>query len=152
MNVTVTFSEIWHNKRLCDFFFREQSTDTLELLVKLSAMSGEKTIEYLDEVTKGMDLYEVEEMFYSYSAEDIAESFGIELKKEKKRRRAMNNRTFTVNVIGYNVETFMILYACYIMAWHEGWYDDRVFELEAPQEIYDEIAGLKEECIEIIED
>ena len=61
-------------------------------------------------------------------------------------------KTFRVNVIGYNVETFMINYASYIKSWHEGWYDDRVFELEAPQEIYDEIDNLKEECIEILED
>jgi len=61
-------------------------------------------------------------------------------------------RTFSVNVIGFNVETFMITYAGYIKSWHEGWFDDRVFELEAPQEIYDEIDNLKEEMIEILED
>lgn len=61
-------------------------------------------------------------------------------------------RTFSVNVIGCNVETFMTTYAGYIKSWHEGWYDDRVFVLEAPQEIYDEIADLKQECIEILED
>jgi len=61
-------------------------------------------------------------------------------------------RTFRVNVIGFNVETFMINYAGYIKSWHEGWFDDRVFELEAPQEIYDEIDNLKEELIEILED
>ena len=61
-------------------------------------------------------------------------------------------RTFKVNVIGCNVETFMIAYAGYIKSWHEGWFDDRVFELEAPQEIYDEIDNLKEELIEILED
>ena len=60
--------------------------------------------------------------------------------------------TFSVNVIGFNVETFMIAFASYIKSWHEGWFDDRVFELRAPQKIYDEIAGLKEECIEIMED
>lgn len=61
-------------------------------------------------------------------------------------------RTFSVNVIGFNVETFMINYADYIKSWHEDLFGDRVFELEAPQEIYDEIAGLKEELIEILED
>ena len=61
-------------------------------------------------------------------------------------------RKFSVNEIGFNVETFMVIYAGYIKSWHEGWFDDRVFELEAPQEIYDEIADLTEECIEILED
>lgn len=61
-------------------------------------------------------------------------------------------QTFKVNVVGFNVKIFMIAYAEYIKSWHESWFDDRVFELEAPQEIYDEIAGLKDECIEILED
>lgn len=61
-------------------------------------------------------------------------------------------RKFRVNVIGFNVEAFMIAYAGYIKSWHEGWFHDRVFELEAPQEIYDEIDDLKEELIEILED
>jgi hypothetical protein len=61
-------------------------------------------------------------------------------------------RTFSVNVIGFNVETFMINYADYIKSWYEDWFGDRVFELEAPQEIYDEIDNLKEEMIEILED
>ena len=46
----------------------------------------------------------------------------------------------------------MIAYAGYIKSWHESWFDDRVFELQAPQEIYDEIDNLKEEFIEILED
>lgn len=61
-------------------------------------------------------------------------------------------RTFSVNVIGYNIVPFTIAYAGYIKSWHEGWFDDRVFVLEAPQDIYDEINNLKEECIEILED
>lgn len=61
-------------------------------------------------------------------------------------------RTFSVNVIGFNVETFMIRYAGYIKSWHESWFNDRVFKLQAPQEICDEIAELKEEFIEILED
>ena len=61
-------------------------------------------------------------------------------------------KTFTVNVVGFNADTFFIVYADYIKSWHEGWFDDRVFELEAPQEIYDEIDNLKEELIEILED
>ena len=61
-------------------------------------------------------------------------------------------RTFEVNVIGFNVKNFMIAYAGYIKSWHESWFNDRVFELQAPQEIYDEIDNLKEEFIEILED
>lgn len=61
-------------------------------------------------------------------------------------------RTFRVNVVGFNADTFRENYSEYIKSEHEGWFDDRVFELQAPQEIYDEIAELKEELIEILED
>ena len=61
-------------------------------------------------------------------------------------------RTFKVNVVGFNADTFRDNYSNYIKAEYDSWYDDSVFELEAPQEIYDEIAGLKDECIEILED
>ena len=61
-------------------------------------------------------------------------------------------RTFRVNVVGFNADTFRDNYTEYIKAEDFGWFDDRVFELEAPQEIYDEIDNLKEEMIEILED
>lgn len=61
-------------------------------------------------------------------------------------------RKFRVNVIGCNVVAFTIAFAGYIKSWSEGWFDDRVFALEAPQEIYDQIDNLREECIEILED
>lgn len=62
-------------------------------------------------------------------------------------------KTFRVNVVGFNADTFRERYSEYIKSWHEQrWHDGRVFELEAPQEIYDEIDDLKEECIEILED
>lgn len=61
-------------------------------------------------------------------------------------------RTFSVNVIGFNVETFMIAYAGYIKSEHEVYFENVEFELQAPQEIYDEIDNLKEEMIEILED
>lgn len=61
-------------------------------------------------------------------------------------------RTFRVNVIGFNVPVFMINYASYIIKWEHGWFDDRIFTLNAPAEVYDEISGLTEECIEILDD
>ena len=61
-------------------------------------------------------------------------------------------RTFRVNVIGFNVETFMITYAGYIKSEREEYFENVEFELQAPQEIYDEIDNLKEEMIEILED
>lgn len=61
-------------------------------------------------------------------------------------------KTFQVNVIGFNAPVFMINYASYITKWEQGWFDDRIFTLNAPDEVYEEISGLTEEFIEIIDD
>ena len=61
-------------------------------------------------------------------------------------------RTFKVNVVGFNADTFRENYSKYIKSEHDVYFENVEFELVAPQEIYDEIAGLKEECIEILED
>ena len=60
-------------------------------------------------------------------------------------------RTFRVNVIGFNADQFRDNYSEYIKSEHEVYFENVEFELQAPQEIYDEIAGLKEEFIEIME-
>lgn len=61
-------------------------------------------------------------------------------------------RKFRVNVVGFNADTFRDNYSEYIKSEHEVYFDNVEFELQAPQEIYDEIADLKEELIEILED
>ena len=76
-------SQIWFNKSLRDFFFREQAYKTLEELVERSTQSGREIIDALEDATDGMDIDEVEEMFYSESVEHCAEEFGIELEEEE---------------------------------------------------------------------
>lgn len=83
MTAEVTMSQIWFNKSLSDFFFREQAYKTLEKLVERSTMSGPDTLDALDEATDDMDIDDVEEMFYSESVECCAEEFGIELEDEE---------------------------------------------------------------------
>ena len=61
-------------------------------------------------------------------------------------------RTFRVNVVGFNADTFRERYSEYIKSEHEVYFENVEFELQAPQEIYDEILELKEEMIEILED
>lgn len=61
-------------------------------------------------------------------------------------------RTSKVNVVGFNADQFRDNYSKYIKSEEEACCENVVFELEAPQEIYDEIDNLKEECIEIQED
>lgn len=79
MKVEVTISNIYWNKGLCGFFFREQACTTLEELVNRSSMRGQDTLDALDEATDNRDIDEVEEMLYSESVEYCAEEFGIEL-------------------------------------------------------------------------
>jgi len=83
MTAEVTMSQIWFNKSLSDFFFREQAYKTLEKLVERSTQSGRETIDALEDATDGMDIDEVEEIFYSESVEYCAEEFGIELEDEE---------------------------------------------------------------------
>jgi hypothetical protein len=61
-------------------------------------------------------------------------------------------RTFRVNVVGFNADTFRDNYSEYIKSENEVYFENVEFELQAPQEIYDEIDNLKEEMIEILED
>ena len=78
MKAEVTISNIYWSKSLSDFFFRSQAYETLEELVSRSAMSGQETLDALDDETDNMDIDDVEEIFYSESVEYCAEEFGIE--------------------------------------------------------------------------
>lgn len=83
MNAEVTISNIYWNKSLSNFFFRDQADKTLEDLVERSATSGKDTLYALDDATEDLDIDEVEEMFYSKSVEHCADEFGIELEDEE---------------------------------------------------------------------
>lgn len=83
MKAEVTITNIYWNKGLSNFFFRDQAYRTLEDLVTRSAMSGAATLAALDDFTEDMDIDDVEEMFYSYGTESIAENYGIELEDEE---------------------------------------------------------------------
>ena len=83
MKAEVTISNIYWNKGLSDFFFREQAYKKLEELVTRSTMSGQDTLDALDNATEGLDIDDVEEMFYSESVENCADYFGIELEEEE---------------------------------------------------------------------
>lgn len=83
MKAEVTINNIYWNKSLSDFFFREQAYKTLEELVTRSTMSGQDTLDALDEATDDMDIDDVEEKFYSESVEYCANEFGVELEDEE---------------------------------------------------------------------
>ena len=83
MKAEVTISNIYWNNSLSDFFFRDQAYETLEELVKRSAMNGQDTLDALDDATEDMDIGDVEETFYSESVEYCANEFDIELEDEE---------------------------------------------------------------------
>lgn len=83
MKAEVTISNIYWDKGLSNFFFRDQALSTLEELMRRSTMSGAETLDALNDATDDMDIDDVEEMFYSESAEYCAEEFGIELEEEE---------------------------------------------------------------------
>jgi hypothetical protein len=82
MVANVTFSNIYWNNSLRNFFWREQSMDTLEELMSRSTMANDDILELLDERTETEDIDEVEEDFYSLSVEELADNYGIELQDE----------------------------------------------------------------------
>lgn len=83
MKAEVTISNIYWNSGLRNLFFRDQAYSTLEELVNRSTMSGQDTLDALEDVTGDMDIDDVEETFYSESVEYCADEFGIELEEEE---------------------------------------------------------------------
>lgn len=78
-------SQLWYNSSLMDFFFRRQARATLELLIEEA--SGYSTTKILNEIDYyadqcGLDVDELEEMFYEFSVQELAAEFGIELDDE----------------------------------------------------------------------
>ena len=83
MVAAVTINDIYWNKSLSSFFFREQAMNTLEDLISRSTMETKEVLSIIDDLTDGMNIDDVEEDFYSCSVEDIAESFNIELEDDE---------------------------------------------------------------------
>ena len=84
MKAEVTFSELWQNESLMSFFFREQSIRTLDEL--LEKVADKRTAINSIEVHAEINNYsvdDVEEMFYEYSIEELAEEFGLQIENEE---------------------------------------------------------------------
>ena len=59
-------------------------------------------------------------------------------------------KKFDVCVVGFNADQFRENYKNYISVEHEDDFENVIFTLNAPTDVYDEIAELTAECIEII--
>lgn len=83
MKAEITFSQLYWNNSLMDFFFRQQSKNTLDELMK-RVDSPMQAIELIDSYVDANDIDadELDEIFYNDSIEDISEMFGIELNEE----------------------------------------------------------------------
>ena len=83
MKAEVTFSELYWNESLMSFFFREQSIRTLdELLEKVAdKRAAINAIEVHAEINN-YSVDDLEEMFYEYSIEELADEFGLELESD----------------------------------------------------------------------
>ena len=84
MKAEVIFSQLYCNNSLMKFFFREQSIKTLdELLEKVAdKWAAINAIEDHAELNNySVDV--VEEMFYEYSVEELADEFGLQIESEE---------------------------------------------------------------------
>lgn len=83
MKANVTFSQVYFNKGLLNFFFRTQAADTLDELLD-RASSRRQAVELIDCYCDNQfeELDELEELLYNESVEDIAAVVGIELDEE----------------------------------------------------------------------
>ena len=84
MKAEVTFSELWQNESLMSFFFREQSIRTLEeLLEKVADKRAAINVIEVHAEINNYSVDDVEEMFYEYSIEELAEEFGLQIENEE---------------------------------------------------------------------
>lgn len=80
MKAEITFSQLYWNHSLMNFFFRDQAERTLNDLMD-RAVDKPGAIEAVEEYadTYDYDVDAIEEMFYDESVESLAEEFGIEI-------------------------------------------------------------------------
>lgn len=79
MKAEITFSQLWYNPSILGFFFRSQSENTLEELMRRTSLSSDDVCDRIDTYADNyeIDLDTIEEMFYNDSIEELAEEFGI---------------------------------------------------------------------------
>lgn len=75
MKTELTMSQVYWNKSLMDFFFRQQAEDTFDELCKSVVEHIDIVCDTIDEFFESLD--ECEETFYSESVDDIIEMLGL---------------------------------------------------------------------------
>lgn len=84
MKADITFSQLYWNPSLLNFFFRTQSENTMNELLD-RATDRKDAIERIDSYGESVcnDLDEFEEMFYEMSVEELAAEIGIEMDEDE---------------------------------------------------------------------
>ena len=85
MKIDIDFYTLYVNKQILDFFFRQQSEDTLEELLNRARKETKFVLDNIDDYAfyNNLDADGIEEMFYNESVEWIARELGIELEEEE---------------------------------------------------------------------
>lgn len=83
MTTNITFSNIYWNKSLRDYFFREQSWNTVEELSAKCELDVQGFLSQMDDATEHEDIDDVEENFYVSSIEKLAEEYDVPLMREE---------------------------------------------------------------------
>lgn len=83
MKAEITFREIWSNPSVRNFFFRDQSEETLQELCR-RAEDWEDALDLIEDYAEVNFLFldDIEEMFYVDEVEELASEFHIKLEDE----------------------------------------------------------------------
>ena len=81
MKAEITTFQLYWNRSLLDFFFREQASRTLEELFKHASCDSLQVADIIDDYVyiNDIDVDTFEEMCYDMSVKELAEEIGIEL-------------------------------------------------------------------------
>jgi len=84
MKANITLSQLYWNKSLMDFFFRQQSQNTLDDLLNEIEESKSEAIDIIENVVEnefdGDDLDLLEETLYVSTVPELCDIFGLTLK------------------------------------------------------------------------
>ena len=81
MKAEITTFQLYWNRSLLDFFFRDQASRTLEELFKHASCDSLQVADIIDDYVyiNDIDVDTFEEMCYDMSVKELAEEIGIEL-------------------------------------------------------------------------
>lgn len=85
MKAEIITQQLYWNRSLLDFFFREQASRTFEELFKRASCDSLQVSDIIDDYVymNDIDVDTFEEMCYDMSVEELAEEIGIELDKDE---------------------------------------------------------------------